>query len=80
MHSRLEPVMKTEINIQQRPYNVLTRVTHRITNAVAAELDSKIRTIEKAACGFRGFGSFRTAIFVQCGGLRLCAVTYTIPG
>lgn len=32
-HSRLEPVIKTAKNIQQKLHNVLTYFTHRITTA-----------------------------------------------
>lgn len=79
-HSRLKPVIKTAKNIQQKLHNVLTYFTHRITNAVAEGLNSKIQTIKKAAYGFRSFENFKTAIFFHCGGLRLYPVTHTKPG
>ena len=52
----------------------------RITNAFAEALNPKIQTVEKAACEFRGFENFKTAIFFHCGGLRLYPVTHAIPG
>lgn len=79
-HSRLKPVIKTAKNIQHKLHNVLTYFTHRITNAVAEGLNSKIQTIKKAAYGFRSFENFKTAIFFHCGGLRLYPVTHAKPG
>lgn len=79
-HSRLNPVIKTAKNIRRQLHNVLTYFVHRITNAVAEGLNSKIQTVKKAACGFRSFENFKTAIFFHCGGLRLYPVTHAIPG
>ena len=79
-HSRLKPVIKTAKNIQHKLHNVLTYFTHRITNAVAEGLNSKIQTIKKAAYGFRSFENLKTAIFFHCGGLRLYPVTHAKPG
>jgi transposase len=79
-HSRLKPVIKTAKNIQQKLHNVLTYFTHRITNAVAEGINSKIQTIKKAAYGFRSFENFKTAIFFHCGGLQLYPVTHGKPG
>jgi carbonic anhydrase len=47
---------------------------------IAEGLNSKIQTVTKAACGFRSFENFKTAIFFHCGGLRLYPVTHAIPG
>ncbi len=79
-HSRLKPVIKTAKNIHRQLHNVLTFFTHRITNAVAEGLNSRIQTIKKAACGFRRFENFKTAIFFHCGGLQLYPVTHAKPG
>jgi transposase len=79
-HSRLKPVIKTAKNIKNKLHNVLTYFTHRITNAVAEGLNSKIQTIKKAAYGFRSFENFKTAIFFHCGGLQLYPVTHAKPG
>ena len=78
--ARLKPVIKTAMNIQQKLHNVLIYFVHRITNAVAEGLNSKIQTIKKAACGFRSFENFKTAIFFHCGGLRPYPVTHAKPG
>ncbi len=43
---------------------------HRITNAVAEELNSKMATIQKRACGFRNRDHFKLAVYFHCGGLN----------
>jgi len=62
--------------------NVLTYFTHRITNAVAEGLNSKIATVQKRACGFRNPEHFKIAVYFHCGGLNLYPgpVTHTKPG
>jgi transposase len=57
--------------------NILTYFTHRITNAVAEGLNSKIATIQKRACGFRNRDNFKTAIYFHCGGLDLYPASAT---
>jgi len=69
-----------QVVIKQKPNNALTYFTRRITKAVAEGLNSKIQTIKKAACGFRSFENFKTAIFFDCGGLRLYPVTHAKSG
>jgi Transposase len=49
--------------------NVLTYLTHRITNAVAEGLNSKIATVQKRACGWRNPNHFKIAVYFHCGGL-----------
>ena len=57
--------------------NVLTYFKHRITNAVAEGLNSKIATIQKRACGFRNRDHFKIAVYFHCGGLNLYPVHVT---
>jgi len=75
-HSRLVPIVKAAKTIQRHLPNVLTYFTHRITNAVAEGLNSKIQTIKKMAYGFRNREHFKTAIFFHCGGLQLYPATH----
>ena len=79
-HSRLAPVIETARLIQRHLPNVMTFFAHRITNAVAEGLNSKIQTIKKMAYGFRNREHFKTAIYFHCGGLDLYPVTHGIPG
>jgi hypothetical protein len=44
---------------------------HRLSNAVAEGLNSKIQTLESAASGFHSFASYRRRILFFCGGLDM---------
>lgn len=81
-HSRLEPMIEVAKLIARHLPNVLTYFTHRITNAVAEGLNSKIATVQKRACGYRNPNHFKIAVYFQCGGLNLypTAVTHTKAG
>jgi transposase len=70
-HSRLAPMIKVARMIQRRLSNVLTYFKHRITNAVAEGINSKIAAIQKRACGFRNRDHFKIAVYFHCGGLSL---------
>jgi transposase len=72
-HSRL-PAMLEAAKLIARPLpNVLTYFKHRITNAVAEGLNSKIATIQKRDYGF---GTVTISYF-HCGGLDLYPVSAT---
>ena len=70
-HSRLKPIIEKARMLKRRLPNVLTYLTHRITNAVSEGLNSKIQWMKSTARGFRNFGNFRTSIYFHCGGLDL---------
>jgi len=53
--------------------NVLTYLRHRITNATAEGLNSKIQWIKCTARGFRNRGNFKSAIYFHCGALDASA-------
>ena len=57
--------------LKARFENVATYFRHRITNAVAEGLDSKIQSLTSAARGFRNFFNYRTRILFFCGKLDL---------
>ena len=69
--SRPEPVMKKAGMIRDHLSGVMAYFTHRITNAVAEGMNSKIATIQKMAYGFRNKEHFKTAIYFHCGNLQL---------
>jgi len=71
IRSRLEPMMKAARTIAAHLDNVMTYFKHRITNAVAEGLYSKIQTVLKRAYGYRNLENFKTAIYFHCGGLPL---------
>ena len=70
-HSCLEPIRKVAVMIQTHLNNILTYCRHRVTNAVAEGLNSKIMAIKRRACGYRNKEHFKTAIYFFCGGLSL---------
>jgi transposase len=70
-HSRLAPMIeKAKLMVRHLP-NILTYFTHRITNAVAEGLNSKIATVQKRACGYPNRDHFKIAVYFHCGGLEL---------
>ena len=70
-HSRLPLLSKVAWMIKNRLDNVVSYAEHRITNAVAEGLNSKIQSLKTAARGFRNFAHYRIAILFHCGGLQL---------
>jgi transposase len=70
-HSRLQPIIDAAKLIERHLPNVLTYFKHRITNAVAEGLNSKIATVQKRAFGYRNPDHFKIAVYFHCGGLDL---------
>lgn len=70
-HSRLEPMIEKAKMLKARLANVLTYLTHPITNATSESMNSKIQWVKYTARGFRNFDNFATAIYFHCGGLDL---------
>jgi len=71
IHGNLEPMKKVARMIKSRLTQVVSYCQHRITNAVAEGLNSKIMSIKRRARGFRNPENFKIAIFFYCGGLDL---------
>jgi len=71
IRSRLEPVKEKARMIKNHLPNMLTYFKHRISNAVAEGLNSKIQTIKSNARGYRSFEGFRNSILFYCGGLDM---------
>jgi len=76
-HSRLPPMIDVAKLIARHLPNVLTYFKHRITNAVAGGLNSKVATVQKRACGFRNRDHFKIAVYFHCGGLDLYPASAT---
>jgi transposase len=76
-HSCLAPMIEKAKLLARHLPNILTYFTHRVTNAVAEGLNSKIATIQKRACGFRNRDNFKTAVYFHCGGLDLYPASAT---
>lgn len=71
IRSRLEPVKKVARMLKRHLPSVLTFCKHRITNATAEGLNSKIMAIKRRAGGYRNPDHFETVIYFFCGGLDL---------
>jgi transposase len=71
IHTKLDPMKTVARTIKERLSNVVSYCTHRITNAVAEGMNSKIMSIKRRVGGFRNIENFKTAIFFHCGGLDL---------
>jgi transposase len=70
-HSKLKPIQKAAKTINNHKDNIMNYFKHRITNAVAEGLNSKIQAIKTAARGFNNFESYRTRILFYCGKLDM---------
>jgi transposase len=70
-HSRLRPISETAKTLKRHLAGLLTYLKHRITNAVAEGLNSKIQSIKANARGFRNFGNYRISILFHCGKLNV---------
>lgn len=70
-HSRLPPMIKVAQMLKTHLDNILTYLTHRITNATTEGLNAKIQWIKFASRGFRDREAFKMAILFHCGGLDL---------
>lgn len=70
-HSRLVPIIEAAKTLKRHIANLLTYVKHRITNATAEGINSKIQMIKLMACGYRNREHYKAAIYFHCGGLDL---------
>lgn len=70
-HSRLKPIIEAARTLKRHLPGLLTYCKHRITNAVAEGMNSKIQLIKANARGYRNFEKYRIAILFHCGKLSL---------
>jgi transposase len=71
IRSRLRPIKDKARMIKDHLPNILTYFKHRISNAVAEGLNSKIQTVKANARGYRSLEGFRNSILFYCGGLDM---------
>ena len=71
VRSRLAPMRYLAKTLRRHLENILTYLTHRITNAVTEGLNAKIQWIKYSSRGFRDRERFKLAIYFHCGGLDL---------
>lgn len=70
-HSRLAPLIKVVKTLKKHLEGILGYIVHKVTNATAEGLNSKIQSIKASARGFRSFKNYRIAILFHCGKLDL---------
>lgn len=70
-HSRLQPIIDAAKTLKRHEAGLLSYFTHRITNAGAEGLNSRIQAIRVSARGYRNREHFKTAIYFHLGGLQL---------
>ena len=70
-HSRLPPMIEAAKTLKRHLANLLTYIKHRITNATAEGINSKIQMIKMMACGYRNREHYKAVIYFHCGGLDL---------
>jgi len=69
--SQLASIVAVAQMINRHFENIITYLSHPITNAVTEGLNSKIQSIKASARGFRSFLNYRTRILFFCGKLDL---------
>lgn len=74
-HSRLKPIIDAAKTLKRHQAGLLSYFKHRITNAGAEGLNSRIQAIRVSARGYRNRDHFKTAIYFHLGGLQLYPAT-----
>lgn len=69
--SQIDPIKKVAKTFKAHLPGLLSYFAHKISNAVAEGLNSKIQSLKQAARGFRSFAAYRVRILFHCGGLDL---------
>lgn len=71
IRSRLRPMLDVARMLARRFENIITYLSHRVTNAASESINSRIQWVKYTARGFRNKTNFQTAIYFHCGGLDL---------
>jgi len=69
--SRLKPIIEKARMLKSHLHNILTYLTHGITNAMSESMNAKIQWVKYTARGFRNVDNFKNAIYFHCGDLDL---------
>jgi transposase len=72
-------VIEAARTLKRHQSGLLSYFAHRITNAGAEGLNSRIQAIRVSARGYRNREHFKTAIYFHCGGLQLYPQTTDFP-
>lgn len=74
-HSRLKPIIDAAKTLKRHEPGLLSYFAHRITNAGAEGLNSRIQALRVSARGYRNREHFKTAIYFHLSGLQLYPAT-----
>jgi len=74
-HSRLQPVVDAARTLKCHEAGLMSYFAHRVGNAGAKRLTSRIQAIRVSARGYRNREHFKTAIWFHLGGLQLYPAT-----
>ncbi len=69
--SKLEPIKKTALTLQNHLFGLLNYFVDPITNALSEGFNSKIQAIKADTRGFRRLENYRYRILFRCGKLDL---------
>jgi len=78
-HSQLEPIKAAAKTLKNHLYGIMNFFKHRITNAMAEGINSRIEKMWQEACGFRNKARMRIAILFHFGDIDLYPVTHGEP-
>ncbi len=71
MHSTIDAIKDIARMMKAHLEKIMNYFVHRIINARAEGINSKIALIEKMVYGFRNKEPLKTAIYFRCGNLQL---------
>jgi transposase len=75
IHSRLQPVIDAARTLKRHEAGLMSYFAHRVTNAGAEGLNSRIQAIRVSVRDYRNREHFKTAIWFHLGGLQLYPAT-----
>src|SRR5215472_7709965 len=64
------------IMLKRRFENIITYLTHSISNATSESINANIQWVKYTARGFRNKQNFINAIYFHCGGLDLAPASH----
>lgn len=75
MATRLEPIQKVVRMFKKHWANIVTYFRHRLSNAHAEGINSRIQQLIQQSCGYRNRSRFKRDVFFHLGGLDLYPLT-----
>ncbi len=67
----MQPLKTLVLSLKERIDNIVNYFTHRITNAVADGINSKIMSIKRRASSYRSIKNFKKTVLLYCSRLDL---------